>query len=209
LSPDTTQRTKGAVVPPADELLRQAVSKLDLKLTATVPSGKYIINAKVEKQVLDEFTMLAHPNTGMELGKLSKALDKDSLRVRFANSGRGLVATAITLDLSPKMLQEVGVDSGLHPWKDMKVKFRKGADGWNVVEINGGGNDAHAWQTLVQHAKGKLDFEDEKAIFDALADAFTSVEEDGKAIGAVLVKRVEEMTGMLPPQVAFGAFQKE
>lgn len=205
---EATQQTKGAVVPPADELWRQAVSKLDLKLTATASGGPYIINAKVEKQVLDEFTMFAHPNTRRELGKLSKALDKDSLKVRFANSAKGLMATAITVDLSPKMLQEENVDSQLHPWKDMKVKFRKGEGGWNEVELNGG-NDAHAWRTLVQHAKGKLEFEDEKAIFDALANAFASVEEDGKAIGAVLVKRVEEMTGMLPPQLVFGAFQKE
>jgi len=186
-------------VPPATELLGRALSKFDLPLTAKTPSGPFITTAKVEKLRLSEFTISSHPNMKLGFGSLSGAFAAE-FEARFVNSGKGLVPTAITLQLNPKMLQQEAVDPHCHPWIDMSVTFRKRDGAWNEVDFTGS-HSADAWRILVSHCKDKLKFVGEKEIFDALATPFADIEADGNQISKALDGRIDEMTKMLPPQL--------
>ena len=206
LAPATAQKT--AELPSALELLGKMVSKSELPLVAGTENGPFIVRANFEKLRLSEFTLLAHPNTKLGLGSLSKAFEKE-LEARFVNSDKGLVVTAITLQLSAKMLQQEDVDPNCHPWTDMSVTFRKRDGAWNVVDFTGS-HSADAWRILVSHCKSKLEFEGEKEIFDALATPFACIEADGNLIGKTLNVRIDEMAKMLPPQLMlYGAHKTE
>ena len=195
-------------VPTAAELLNKALSKFDLPFTAITPSGPFIVRANFEKLRLSEFTLLAHPNTKLGLGSVSTAFEKE-LEARFVSSDKGLVLTAITLQLRAKMLQQEDVDPHCHPWAEMSVTFRKRDGAWSEVDFTGS-HSADAWRILVSHCKDKLRFGGEKEIFDALAAPFASIEADGNLIGKTLNVRIDEMAKMLPPQLMLcGAHKTE
>jgi len=204
LAPATAQ--KAAELPSALELLGKMVSKSDLPFIATTPNGPFIVRANVEKLKLSEFTLLAHPNMKLEFGSVSKAFEKE-IDARFVNSDKGPVLTAITLELSAKMLQQEDVDPHCHPWTDMSVTFRKRDGAWSEVDFTGS-HSADAWRILVSHCKSKLDFEGERAIFDALATPFACIEADGNLIGKEFNARIDEMAKMLPPQLMLYGVRK-